>query len=101
MELQTWVGLLELWINLIYSWVGYATCSFINILRKDDMGTNLQRTWKEEFLNKENIWEPICIELEKKYFEERKNGYPFAEILKKKSHDKLDQWVQHTSCKTC
>ncbi len=28
---------------------------FHKILRKEDMGTNLQRTWKEEFLNKEEM----------------------------------------------
>jgi len=64
------------------------------------MGTNLQRTWKKEFLSKENIWEPICRELEKMSLEQRKNGCPFAKKLRKKSHDKSDWWVQHTSYKS-
>jgi hypothetical protein len=67
MELQTWVDFMELWTNFICSWVGSTTSSFTEILKKEDMGTNLQRTWEEEFLNKEDIWEPICIELEKKF----------------------------------
>jgi hypothetical protein len=39
------------------------------ILRKKDMGTNLQRTLKKEFVSKEDTWEPIYIELEKKSLE--------------------------------
>jgi hypothetical protein len=54
------------------------------------MGTNLQKTWEKEFLNKEDIWEPICRELEKKSFEQKRNGYPFAKNLKKKFHDKCN-----------
>jgi len=54
----------------------------MEILRKEDMGTNLQRTSKKKFLNKKDIWEPICIEFEKKFFEQRRNGYPFAKNLK-------------------
>jgi hypothetical protein len=41
-------------------------------------------------LNKEDIWEPIHIELEKKSLEQRRNGYPFVENWRKKFHDKLD-----------
>jgi len=91
MELQTWIGFMELWTNLICSWVGFVTCSFTEILRKEDMGTNLQWTWKKELLNKEDIWEPICIKFENKSFEQRRDGYRFAKNLKKKSHDKSDQ----------
>jgi len=47
MEFQTWVDFMELWTNLICSWIGSTTCSFIEILRKENMGTNLQRTWKK------------------------------------------------------
>ncbi len=64
------------------------------------MGTNLQRTGEEQFLSKEDIWEPICIELEKNFLEQRNDEYPFVDNLIKKSHDKLDRWVQHTSCKS-
>jgi hypothetical protein len=39
-------------------------------------------------LSKENIWEPICIELEKKSLEQKKDGYPFTNNLRNKSHDK-------------
>jgi hypothetical protein len=39
-------------------------------------------------LRKEDIWEPICRELEKKFLEERKDGYPFVKNLRKKSHYK-------------
>jgi hypothetical protein len=81
MELQTWVDFMELWTYLICSWVGSAICSFTKILRKEDMGTNFQRTWKEKFLSKEDIWEPICVELEKS-FEQRRNGYPFVKNLR-------------------
>ncbi len=47
------------------------------------MGTNLQKTWEEEFLSKEDIWEPICIKLEKKSLEQRRYGYPFAKKFEK------------------
>jgi hypothetical protein len=47
------------------------------------MGTNLQRTSEKELLNKEYIWEPICIEIEKKILEQIKDGYPFVENLRK------------------
>ncbi len=88
MEPQTWVDSMELWTYLICSWVGSTTCNFIKILGKEDMGTNLQKTWKEEFLSKEDIWEPICIKLEQKSLEQKRDGYPFVENLRKKSHDK-------------
>ncbi len=42
----------------------------------------------------------ICIELEKKSLEQRKDGYPFAKNSRKKSHDKSNQWVQHTNYKS-
>jgi hypothetical protein len=35
-------------------------------------------------LSKEDIWEPIYIELEKKSLEQRRDGYPFVEKLKNK-----------------
>jgi hypothetical protein len=41
-------------------------------------------------LSKEDTWEPFYIELEKKSLEQRRDGYPFVENLKKKSHDNLD-----------
>jgi hypothetical protein len=84
MELQTWVDFMELWTYLICSWVGFATCSFTmilrkktclpickdidkikhgyqftKILRKEDMRTNLQRSWENK------TWVPICKELKK------------------------------------
>jgi hypothetical protein len=51
-------------------------------------------------LSKEDIWEPTCIKLEKKPFEQKRDGYPFVENFIMKSHDKSDQWVWHTSCKS-
>jgi hypothetical protein len=33
------------------------------------MCTNLKRTYEEKFMNKEDTWEPIYIELEKKPLE--------------------------------
>jgi len=84
MELQTWVDFMELWTYLIFSWVGFTTCNFTKILRKEDMGNNLQKTWEEEFLSKENIWEPIYIELEKKSLEQTRDGYPSATFFVKK-----------------
>jgi hypothetical protein len=62
-------------------------------LKIRDIGTNLQKTWEEELLSKENIWEPICIKLEKKPFKQKRDGYPFVEILTTNFHDKLDQAV--------
>jgi hypothetical protein len=41
---------MELWIDLICSWVGSATCNFIKILRKENMGTNLQKKLKRRIL---------------------------------------------------
>jgi hypothetical protein len=41
-------------------------------------------------LSKKDIWEPIYIELEKKYLEQIKDGYPFGKKLKKKFHNRLD-----------
>jgi len=79
---------MELWTNFICSWVGSTTCSFTEILKKEYIVTNLEKTWEEEFLNKEDIWEPICIELEKKYLEQRRDGYPFVENLRTNFHDK-------------
>jgi hypothetical protein len=35
----------------------------------------------------------ICIKLEKKFLEQKKDGYPFANNFKKKYHDKSNQWV--------
>jgi hypothetical protein len=32
-------------------------------------------------LNKEDIWEPIYVELEKKNLEQRKDGYPFGKKM--------------------
>jgi len=55
------------------------------------MGTNLQRSSEEKLLNKEYTWEPICIELEKKFLEPKKDGYPFAKNLRKNFHDKSYQ----------
>jgi hypothetical protein len=46
MELQTWVDFMELRTDLICSRVEFATCNFIKILKKEDMDTNLQRTWE-------------------------------------------------------
>jgi hypothetical protein len=40
------------------------------------------------------------IELEKKSFDQKKDGYPFGKKLRKKSYNKLDHWVQHTSYKS-
>jgi hypothetical protein len=51
-------------------------------------GPTIYITWKEQFLSKEDIWEPIYIELEKKSLEQRKDGYPLVNNLRKKSHDK-------------
>jgi len=51
-------------------------------------------------LSKEDIWEPIYIELEKKSLEQRRDGYPFVDNLEKKYHDKLDWLMQHTSYKS-
>jgi hypothetical protein len=51
-------------------------------------------------LNKEYIWEPIYIKLEKKSLEQRKDGYPFGKKLRKKCHNKSYQWVQHASYKS-
>jgi hypothetical protein len=34
-------------------------------------------------LSKEDIWEPICIKLEKKSLEQRRYGYPFAKKFEK------------------
>jgi hypothetical protein len=36
----------------LISWVGLATCNFIEILKKKNVGTNLSRIWEEEFLSK-------------------------------------------------
>ncbi len=83
MEIQTWVDFMEVLIDLICSWVGSTTYSFTEILKQEDMGTNLQRTSEKELLNKEYIWEPICIEIEKKILEQIKDGYPFVENLRK------------------
>ncbi len=47
------------------------------------MGTNLKRICEEESLSKEDIQELICIEHENKPFEQRRDGYPFVENLKK------------------
>ncbi len=88
MELQTWVDFMELWTNLICSWVGSTTCSFTKVLRKEDMGANLPKTWKEEFLNKEAIREPICIKLDMKFLKQKKRGYTFVKNLKIKFQDK-------------
>jgi hypothetical protein len=41
-------------------------------------------------LNKENIWEPICKKLEKKFLEQRRDGYLFVENLKKKFEQRRD-----------
>jgi hypothetical protein len=90
MELQTWVDCMELWIDLTCSWVGFIPCSFTKILRNEDMGSNLQITWEEELFSKENIWEPIYIELEKKFLEQIRDGYPFGKKLRKKFHNKLN-----------
>jgi hypothetical protein len=60
MELQTWVDFMELWTNFICSWVGSTTCSFTQILKKKDIVTNLQKTWEEEFLSKEDIGNPFA-----------------------------------------
>jgi hypothetical protein len=46
------------------------------------MGTNLQRTSEKELLNKEYIWEPICIELEKKFLEQNKWVFICKELEK-------------------
>jgi len=77
---------MELWTNFICSWVGSTTCSFIEILKKDYIGTNLQKTWEEEFFSSlirymgthlhrtwEEIswakkrWVSICREFENKF----------------------------------
>ncbi len=83
MEFQTWVDFMELWTYLICSWVGFTTCNFTKILRKEGVGTNLQKTWQAEFLSKENIWEPIYIELEKKSLEQTRDGYPSGIFFEK------------------
>jgi hypothetical protein len=83
MELQTWVDFMELWVNLICSWVASTTCSLIEILKKKNMCTNLQITWEEQFLKQKDIWEPICRKLEEKTLEQIRNGYPFAKKLKR------------------
>jgi hypothetical protein len=62
-------------------------------LKKKDISTNLQRIWEKEFLSKEDIWEPICIKLEKKPLEQKRYGYPLVENLRTNSHNKLDKWV--------
>jgi len=73
---------------------------FSQNLEKIRHGYQFVENLKKKFLSKEDIWEPICIELEKKSLEQRRDGYPFAENLKKKSHHKSNQWVQHTSYKS-
>jgi hypothetical protein len=70
MEFQTWVDFMDLWTNLICSWVGFVSYCFTKNFRKEGMGANLQGIWEKEFLNKEDIWEPICIKFEMKFFEE-------------------------------
>ncbi len=82
MELQTWVDFMELLTDLICSWVEYTTYSFTKILKQENMGTNLQRTSEKELLNKEYIWEPICIELEKKFLEQNKWVFICKELEK-------------------
>ncbi len=73
MELQTWVDFMELWTNLICSWIGSATCNFTTILRKEDMGTNFQRSWEKK------TWAPICRELKKNNSWTKKiHGNPFT-----------------------